>query len=179
MEENKIEKLNFEIEVLTPDQWQEYRGIRLKALKTDPVAFGESYEREEKKSEQEIREKLEDPNRKAYIIKIGDKVCALAVASLVLPGHVNHQANIHAVFTDPDFRRLGLGSKLLGKILNDLHSNPITSRVSLSVGVEQEAARKMYEKLGFKEFGIGHKEMKINGKYYDQVQMELIFEDKL
>ena len=179
MEENKLEKLNFEIEILNPDQWKEYKEIRLLALKTDPIAFGESYEREEKKSEQEIREKLSDPNYKAYVVKVGDKVCALATYNLYLPGRVTHQAQIHAVFTDLKFRRQGLGKKILEKIKSDLHENPITSRVSLSVSTTQEGAIKMYEEAGFEKFGVGHKELKVDGKYYDLVYMELFFEDKL
>ncbi|MDQ5954143.1 MAG: hypothetical protein QG583_71 [Patescibacteria group bacterium] len=179
MEEKKIEKLNPEVEILNPDQWEELKDFRLFALKTDPIAFGESYDREEKKTEQEIREKLGDLNYKAYVIKIGDKVRALATCNLYLPGRVTHQAQIHAVFTDPDYRKQGLGKNLLEKILKDLHQNPITSRVSLSVSTTQEGAIKMYEKAGFKEFGIGHKELKVDGKYYDLVYMELIFEDKL
>jgi RimJ/RimL family protein N-acetyltransferase len=60
-----------------------------------------------------------------------------------------------------------------------LHQNPITSRVILSVNNEQEVAKQMYEKLGFVQYGLGKKEMKVDGKYYDMAQMELIFEDKL
>lgn len=179
--EPKIETIKPEpkIEVLKPEQWQEYREIRLKALKTDPTAFGESYEREMESSEEDLRQRLSDPNYRAYIAKINNKTVALVVYTLVIPKHVGHLAKLHSVFTDPDFRRQGVGEKLLGQVLNDLHQNPVTSRVTLSVGSEQEAAKKMYEKLGFVQYGLGRKEMKVNDKYYDMIQMELIFEDKL
>jgi ribosomal protein S18 acetylase RimI-like enzyme len=176
-----MEQPNFEpkIEILGPEQWREYREIRLKALQTDPTAFGESYEREKEVSEQEIRQRLSNPNYRAYISRIGNKVVALVISTMERPQHVEHMAKIHSVFTDPEFRNKGVGSKLLERVLDDLHKNLITARVALSVNSEQEAARKMYEKLGFVQFGVGHKEMKIGEKYYDQIQMELIFEDKL
>jgi ribosomal protein S18 acetylase RimI-like enzyme len=167
------------IEILGPEQWQEYREIRLKALKTDPIAFGASYEQEIKFSEQEIKQKLSGENKKIYIAKLGDKIVALAVSTLEKPEHVEHLAKLHAIFTDPGFRKQGIGSRLLERVLKDLHQNPITSRVILSVNSEQEGARKLYEKFGFTQFGLGRKEMKVKGKYYDQIQMELIFEDKL
>ena len=167
------------IEILGPEQWQEYREIRLKAFQTDPASFGESYEREAKKSEEEIRKQLQDPNYRAYIARIDNKIVALVVYALIIPKNVEHMARISSVFTDPDFRRQGIGEKLMKRALDDLHQNSITSRIALSVGADKEAARKMYQKLGFVEFGLGRKEIKYNGKYYDQVQMELIFEDKL
>jgi len=36
-------------------------------------------------------------------------------------------------------------------------------------------ALKLYQSLGFKTIGIMHKEMKVNGKYYDEYLMEKIF----
>ena len=168
-----------EIEILKPEQWQEYREIRLKALQTDPTAFGESYEREIKRPSEEIIRKLSDSNLKVYVARVDNKIVALAYYTLVLPGHVDHNAKIHAVFVTPEYRGQGIGFKLIKQILNDLHQIPKISRLWLSVGNEQVAAKNMYKKLGFKECGIGTKEMKIDGKYYDEVQMELIFEDKL
>lgn len=179
--ELKIENIKQEpqIEILGPEQWQDYREIRLKALKSDPTAFGESYEREVVKSEQEIRQKLSNQDYQTYIARIDNKITAMAVSSLEKPQHVEHLAKLHSIFTDPDFRKQGIGSKLLERVLNDLHQNPITSRVILSVNNEQEVAKQMYEKLGFVQYGLGKKEMKVDGKYYDMAQMELIFEDKL
>jgi len=179
--EPKIEIIKQEpkIEILTPEQWQEYREIRLKALKTDPTAFGESYEQEKEKSEQKIISHLSATNYRTYIARIGNKIVALAEYSLTLPAHVEHLAEIHSVFTDPDFRGQKIGPKLIKQMLDDLHKNQKTSRITLSVGSEQKAAIKMYDELGFVQFGIGRKELKVGGEYYDQVQMELIFEDKL
>jgi len=176
-----MEQPNFspKIEILGPEQWKDYREIRLRALKTDPTAFGESYEREITKSEQETRQKLSNPDYKTYIVRIGNKVAAMAVSSLEKPQHVEHLAKLHSIFTDPDFRKQGIGSKLLGQVLKDLHQNLITSRVILSVNNEQEVAKEMYKKLGFVQYGLGTKEMKVDGKYYDMAEMELIFKDKL
>ncbi len=176
---NPAENLKETIEILGPDKWQEYKEIRLKAFKTDPTSFGESYEREEKKTEQQLRTLLGDPNYRAYVAKVGDKIGAMASYSIFVPQHVEHTAMVSTVFVDPDFRRKGLGEKLMQRMLDDLHHDEKTSRVRLSVGTTLTAAREMYKKLGFVEFGIGKREMKVGGKYYDQVHMDLFFEDKL
>ncbi|HTE48810.1 MAG TPA: GNAT family N-acetyltransferase [Candidatus Paceibacterota bacterium] len=176
---NAAESLNETIEILGPDEWQEYKAIRLKAFKTDPTSFGESHEREEKKSENELRALLSDSNYKTYVAKIGDRVGAMVSYNLFAPQHVEHTAMISSVFTDPEFRRKGLGERLMKRVLSDLHNNQKTSRVRLSVGTEHVPAREMYKKLGFTEYGVAKREMKVGGKYYDQVHMELFFEDML
>ena len=177
--DNKGEILNETIKILGPDQWQEYKEIRLNAFQTDPTSFGETYEREEKKSEKELRAQLSDPNYRTYIAKVGDRIVAMASYNIFLPQHVEHTAMISTVFTDPGFRKRGLSEKLMKRVLDDLHNNQKTSRVRLSVGTVHIAAREMYKKLGFVEFGIAKREMKVDGKYYDQVHMDLFFEDRI
>ncbi len=147
----------------------------MKAFKTDPTSFGESFEREEKKSEQELREKLLNKKHRAYIAKVGDKIAAMAEYDVFLPQHVEHTAMISTVFTDPDFRRRGLSEKVMKRMLDDLHNREKISRVRLSVGTAHPAAREMYKKLGFIEFGIGKREMKVGDQYYDQIHMDLFF----
>jgi ribosomal protein S18 acetylase RimI-like enzyme len=168
-----------EIEIIGPDQWQGYREIRLKSLKTDPTAFGRSYEEEVNFSEEDFRKKLAVSNRFTYIAKVNDKIIALVASSLEQAGNVRHTAEIHGVFVDPDFRNRGVGFKLMKRVLDDLYQNSITSRVILSANNENIPAIKMYEKLGFVKCGLGTKQTKVNGRYYDGIQMELIFEDKL
>jgi len=179
--ENTIpnEKMNQTIEILVPDQWKEYQEIKLKSLKTDPTAFAISYQQFFEQDEKEIKKDLSDPNCKNYITKIGDRIIALARYSLATPENVKHLATIHAVFVDPDFRGKGIGYSLLKRMIDDLHNNPVTVRVVLSVNNENEAPKNLYKKLGFVQFGVGEKEMKVNGKYYDMAQMELIFKDKI
>ena len=169
----------FKIEVITPDQWKDYQEFRLKSLQDDPSAFGASYEESVLHTEAQIRQKLSNPNRRDYVAKIGDRIVAMANYVLETSMHVRHLAKIHGVFTDPEFRGRGVGFNLLKKILDDLHQNSVTAKVVLGVNNENEAPKNLYKKLGFVQFGLGKKEMKVNGKYYDQAQMELIFEDKL
>ncbi|HYC34443.1 MAG TPA: N-acetyltransferase [Candidatus Paceibacterota bacterium] len=167
-----------EISLLTPENWQECHEIKLRALRCDPASFGESYDQEAARTEGDIRIQLNDPYCRVYVARIDKKPVALVVAMLLVPKHVIHMARLGYVFTDPEFRRLGIGEKLLAYVINDLKQNPVTTRVALSVGADKTAARKLYEKLGFKEFGFAHNEMRVDGKYIDQVHMELLFEGK-
>lgn len=168
-----------EILILGSDEWELFKDIRLRSLQTDPTAFGVSYEQKAGLSEDEWRSSLSDPNRVMYGVKVGDRLAAIAGTKFETGQHVEHMATLIGVFTDPDFRGKGLSHELIKKILGDLHDNPKIIKVRLSVNETQGAARSLYQKLGFREIGIAKKEMKIGGQYYDQAQMELIFEDKL
>ena len=45
---------------LTPEDWENFKAIRLKALETDPTAFGSSYKQEVNRSEEIWKQKLEE-----------------------------------------------------------------------------------------------------------------------
>ena len=162
-----------------PEHWQEYKTIRLKALKADPIAFGVTYEQDVLLSEEEWKERLFNPFSQTYLAMANDNPVALATVRREKAKNVEHLATINSVFTDPEFRQHGISSKILKNILDDLHANDKTVKVRLSVNVAQESARKMYEKSGFFKVAILPKEMKVNEKYYDQIEMAYIFKDKL
>lgn len=167
------------ISILRPEDWETFKELRLKALQTDPVALGRAYDEEVGLSEEEWRKKLEDANRKMYIAKVGDQPVGITGVRFESGKYIEHMAKIVSVFVDPQFRRQGIGQKLMARVLEDLRANPKIVKVKLSVNEPQEAAKGMYEKFGFRQAGIGKKEMKIENTYYDQIQMELIFEDKI
>jgi ribosomal protein S18 acetylase RimI-like enzyme len=170
-----------EIEIIraSSDDWQSLRDIRLKALQTDPTAFGRSYEEEAGNTEEEWRARLEASNRKTYLAKLDGKVVGIGGAKHETGVRTEHMATVIAIFVDPVVRGQQVGSQIMARIMEDLHKDPKVTKVRLSVNEEQAAAKKMYEKFGFKEVGKAKNEIKIGDKYYDQSQMELIFEDKL
>lgn len=169
-----------DIEIIQPDAWESFREIRLKALKTDPIAFGSSYEEESVLREEEWKKKLTSPDvRKTYAARVGGRIVAIAGVRFEHLAKVAHMATLVAVFTDPDFRGRGIAIQLIKKILDDLRADPKIVKVRLSVGVEQIAARRLYEKLGFVQAGVARKEIRIGGTYHDQVQMELLFDEKI
>ena len=179
LSDTKKEQTKSVVEILQPDEWEAYKAIRLKALQTDPAAFGVSYEQEAAQSDEAWQQKLAAPGRRMYAAKVGERIAAITGVRFETAAHVDHLATLIAVFTDPDFRNQGIGTKLFEKILADLRENQKVVKVRLSVNNTNEAAKNFYEKVGFEQVGLARKEMRVNGQYYDQAQMELIFEDKL
>lgn len=71
-----------------------------------------------------------------------------------------------------DYRGRGLGTQLITRALK--HAKEIgLEKVELSVYTENTAAIKLYKKMGFTEIGVVKHYRKLNGRYFDCVEMEL------
>jgi RimJ/RimL family protein N-acetyltransferase len=71
-----------------------------------------------------------------------------------------------------DYRGRGLGTQLITKAIQ--HAKEIgLEKVELTVYTENIAAIRLYKKMGFTEIGVVKHYRKLNGKYFDCLQMEL------
>lgn len=71
-----------------------------------------------------------------------------------------------------NFRGKGLGTQLLQKTL--AHAKNIgLEKVELAVYTDNLPAIKLYKKCGFEEIGLIKHYRKLNGKYFDCIEMEL------
>jgi RimJ/RimL family protein N-acetyltransferase len=70
----------------------------------------------------------------------------------------------------PEFRRMGLGSKLLKEVLK--HSKKFgLEKVELQVYTTNTPAIALYRKFGFEDEGLIKKYRKLDGKYFDCLSM--------
>lgn len=67
----------------------------------------------------------------------------------------------------------GIGSLLLGELLNFAKKTKIIRKVNLIVKKDNLNAIRLYEKYGFKKEGLVTREFLVNGKFYDSVHMGL------
>ena len=71
-----------------------------------------------------------------------------------------------------DFRRLGIGTRLLEQTLGGSREMGL-ERIALEVFASNTAAIKLYEKAGFAIEGVKKKARKLDGEYDDLVDMAL------
>ena len=75
------------------------------------------------------------------------------VASCILTFYNNGKANVMLVdnfLVEEDYRRLGLGTKMLKKAIGAARKRKVDS-IELVVNKNNKAAKKLYEKVGFKK----------------------------
>ena len=91
--------------------------------------------------------------------------------------NVSHQNRIGTVgifIGDENNRSNGYGTEAL-KLLLDYGFNYLNlNNIMLTVKSFNERAIKCYEKVGFKEFGRRRESYYLNGKYYDDVYMDIL-----
>jgi RimJ/RimL family protein N-acetyltransferase len=74
-----------------------------------------------------------------------------------------------------EYRRRGIGSALMQRTLSDASGKGIT-RIELTVRVDNEPARTLYEKFGFVVEGLCRRHMRVRGEYHDSYLMALLYD---
>lgn len=151
------------------NKWQDYKDIRLEALKMDSIAFGSSFEEERNFNEDTWKQR----SKPALLAYYDDKPVGLLVYIINTRIKTKHVANIYSVYVNKAFRGHGIGKKLVIEALESIKKNDEVIKVNLAVNPEQISAVKLYESFGFKQIGRLSKEIFENNIFYDQLLMEL------
>lgn len=152
-----------------PDKmWKEYKNLRLDALKTDPIAFGSSYEEEIKLPMKAWRKRIKN----VIFAFSSDKPIGMITYVFKNKSKTRHIANIFGVYVKQEFRGQGIGEKLIESAISSIKKNKNIIKINLNVNAKQKAAVRLYEKYGFKSVGLLKKDLHVNGKFYDELIME-------
>jgi ribosomal protein S18 acetylase RimI-like enzyme len=73
------------------------------------------------------------------------------------------------MYVRPAARNSGLGRRLLEAVVN--HASGRVEQLLLSVVSENEAAHRLYQELGFSEYGREMKALKLGERYLDEILM--------
>jgi ribosomal protein S18 acetylase RimI-like enzyme len=157
-----------EISGLPPERWKDYRRLRLEALKSDPSAFGSSFEEEEALTEDEWRKRI--PN--ALFALSDDNPIGMIGFFSNTRLKTKHAADIFGFYVRADHRGRGVGTRLLQQALVQIRKNKGILKVKLAVNPEQRAAVKLYKRAGFVGYGVSKKELKVGRRFFDMLYME-------
>jgi len=119
---------------LGPDDWEDFRDIRLRALADSADAFGSTLEREAELGEDEWRRRLTGP---VYVV---DDPRPVAVGGIFDNGGTPH---VWGMWTDPAHRGRGHARTILHALI------PPGARAQLDVNIDNGGARTAYERYGF------------------------------
>lgn len=152
---------------LSSNEWQNYRDIRLLALKRDPHAFGSSYEEEIGLSEADWRKRINN-----MWFAIVDGQIAGLVGLLIRENLASkHCGYIISLWVKPPFRGRDIAKSLL-QHLQTIAPSLGLRKISLQVTVTQPAATALYEKMGFEKVGLLKENLLKDDNYLDDFLME-------
>lgn len=161
---------------LSIDDWSEYKALRLKALKEDPIAFTSSFEDSMDKLDDYWISHLNMKHHNSMMLFAKDEEADRLVGMVALifndKKRTKHVAELAGNYVDSDYRRRGIGSMMMEAIIHEAKENKLIKKINLSVVATQEPAVKLYEKFGFKKIGTLTDNFYLDEKYYDLVLME-------
>jgi len=142
--------------------------LRLRALRTDPSAYGSSYEEAKKFKEDEWKRRM----KSTLFALTADEPIGMIVCYFNEGLKTRHIASIYGFYVSPERRGEGVGTKLFDRALALIQRNRRIIKITLAVNPEQRVALRIYRKAGFVVSGRTEKELKVGRKFYGMVFME-------
>lgn len=141
---------NIEIVSLLPEDWQQYRDLRLRALKEEPQAFGSTYEDNSKHPDEYWQQRLEDTINKSTQWLVFARLNGVLVGMVgAFTEKEPDNARVIAVYVTPDTRGKGISKMLMKELLARIKTNDNIKKITVDVNPEQEAALNLYKNSGF------------------------------
>jgi ribosomal protein S18 acetylase RimI-like enzyme len=155
------------IRPLTATDAPRYRDIRLEGLKLNPEAFSSTFAHENALGLDWFAERITRGN--IFGGFLGDDLVGVADYRPQEGTKVRHKAGFWGMYVSARARNLGLGQRLIEAIVD--HATGRVEQLQLSVASDNEAAIRLYRKMGFAEYGREMKALKQDGRYSDETLM--------
>ncbi|NQX58400.1 GNAT family N-acetyltransferase [Paenibacillus qinlingensis] len=158
------------IRVLDEHDAKIYHELRLSALQISPEAFGSTYEREVHFTLEMVADRIKPTSGKFVLGALDEQGSLVGSVSFVRESSLKtaHKGNVYAMFVAMNQRGQGLGKKLLNELIRRASECEGVEQINLAVISHNDAAKKLYNSLGFKVYGVEHNALKYNGQYYDE-----------
>lgn len=143
------------------------------AGESDQFAFSKNEFKRTLKEEEIFIKWLRMQNTSAMFVgKIDGEIVTIGNISSEQRRRVSHHSEI-AVSVKKEFSSQGIGKLMIEEMINFAKATNETEILRLVVKEDNDIAIKLYETFGFKEYGRFEKYYKIDGKYFDQILMNL------
>ena len=161
-----------EIRMLTSADAALYRAIRLEALAAHPAAFASTFAREREKPLAWFEERL--TNSDVFGAFIDGEIVGVAGFRRQDGPQTMHKADLWGMYVRRSAGRSGVGRRLVDAVI--AHAAEHVEKLHLSVMSRNEAALRLYKAAGFVEYGREVKAFKQDGRYFDEVLMDLFLD---
>jgi RimJ/RimL family protein N-acetyltransferase len=167
------------IRKLQPHESAIYRQIRLACLKSASDYFGSTYEEEASNPKLKFETFIENRSRDHFMFGAFDDGHLIGITGFkrMERQRDRHRGEVVQVYVDAGYRGQNVGEKLIRSVLDHAFSLDGIEQIQLSVIAGNEKAITLYEKIGFKTFGIQPNYFKIGDGYRDQQFMQLFKRD--
>jgi ribosomal protein S18 acetylase RimI-like enzyme len=165
----KASRMPFQIRRLSALDAAPYRDLRLAGLRAHPEAFGASWE------EESVRPLTWFADRVDRNVIFGGGPADTSDVQGIVGFYVvdgakqRHKGVLWGLYVEPAARGAGLGLSLIARVLE--HAARTVEEIRLTVVTTNMAAIRLYERVGFEQYGLERRALKIGDDDYDEVLM--------
>jgi len=164
------------IRLLTHEDTEIFRNLRIKAVVESPSAFAESISEVTEKSYSDFTAQLDSHGRGDFVLGAFDDTSDLiGIVGFYRDVHEKkrHKGTLWGMYVAPEKRKQHVGSKLVSALIEHTKNLLDIMQITLCVTTANEAAKRLYESKGFQVYGIEQHAIHIDGVYLDEALMQL------
>ncbi len=164
-----------EIRALTKDDAEVFHEFRLEALDREPGAFGSSASEHRATSVPATAKRLAAATGDSFVLGAfsGGRLVGTAGFFRNQREKERHKGGVWGVYVNAEWRSKGVARALMTELLRRARAQPGLEQINLAVAVQQTAAKRLYESLGFEVFGHERHALKSGDVYIDEDHMVL------
>ncbi len=167
------------IRKLQPNESAIYREIRFTCLKNAAENFGSTYEEEILNPKLKFETFIENASTEHFMFGVFDvdKLIGITGFDRMNRKRDRHRGELVQVYLDSNHRGQNIGEKLIRSVVEYAFTMGGLEQIQLSVVAGNKSAIKLYEKIGFRSYGLQPHYFKVNDTYMDQNFMQLFKSD--
>ncbi len=145
------------------------REIRLEGIARHPEAFSRDPESEAKLTDDEWRARVE--KGWWFVCEVDGAWAGICGMSRDPSPKTRHTGSFGAMYVREAYRGKGVSDALIEAMVTE--AKKLVELVILTVNAENPRAIALYKRHGFREYGRQPRALKIDGRYYDEIEMVL------
>jgi len=160
---------SIQIRQLTPSDAESFRELRLEGLRLNPEAFGSTYDFE--KDQPLTRYIGWLTNSTVFGASQNSELIGTASFTQLSGIKNSHKGLLRAMYVRPTHRCSGAGRQLVQSVIELARQK--VEQLQLAVVSTNQPAIRLYQTLGFRQYGLEPRALKHNGIYSDEILMSL------
>jgi ribosomal protein S18 acetylase RimI-like enzyme len=142
-----------------------YRALRLEGLRAFPHAFRSDYDEALAQPFSWAEKRLATPGDTFFGAFDGEALVGAVCLRTQDGRKIRHAAELKALVVDPNHQARGIGSTLVGHLIEHARSLGYIRQITLTVTDGNVRAEQLYEAFGFRQFGLERDAFLYEGRY--------------